>query len=240
MYTDSKGKSLTEYPRPSVAVDTAVLTIDDMLGLVVLQVRRQNGTGWALPGTFLHEGEVLADAVDRSLRVKANVEGLHPQQLHVFDAPGRDDRGWVLSVAHVDVVPLDRLGGRYPDATRLVPVAAPGRLIYDHADIIRLAVSHVRRRYATTPDPDVLLGEEFTIRELHRLHEHVAGREIQRDWFRRTMEPQLVATGVMVTRGRGRPAEVFRRPSHPRSQSRRPSRSRGGRTEQGGSHDDHH
>jgi ADP-ribose pyrophosphatase YjhB (NUDIX family) len=210
MYTDSKGKSLTEYPRPSVAVDTAVLTVDDDQGLVVLQVRRQNGTGWALPGTFLHEGEVLADAVDRSLRLKANVEGLHPKQLHVFDALGRDDRGWVLSVAHVDVVPLERLEARLPEATRLVPVTQPGRLIYDHPDIIELAVSHVRSRYAVTPDPDRLLGAEFTIRDLHRVHQHIAGREIQRDWFRRTMEPQLVATGVMTARGRGRPAELFR------------------------------
>lgn len=210
MYTDSKGKSLTEYPRPSVAVDTAVLTVDDARGLVVLQVRRQNGTGWALPGTFLHEGEVLADAVDRSLRVKANVEGLHPNQLHVFDALGRDNRGWVLSVAHVDVVPLHRLEACLPDATRLVPVTQPGRLIYDHPDIIKLAVSYIRSRYANTPDPDRLLGKEFTIRDLHRLHQHVAGREIQRDWFRRTMEPQLVATGVMTARGRGRPAELFR------------------------------
>ena len=45
------------------------------------------GTGWALPGTFLHEGETLAEAVDRSLRDKANVRGLHPRQLHVFDDP---------------------------------------------------------------------------------------------------------------------------------------------------------
>jgi 8-oxo-dGTP diphosphatase len=213
MYRDTAGKALRDYPRPSVAVDTAVLSVDEADGLVVLEVRRQNGAGWSLPGTFLHEGEELADAVDRSLRVKANVEGLRPQQLHVFDAPNRDDRGWVLSVAHVDVVPVRRLEARFPDATRLVPVAAPGRLIYDHADIIDRAVRHVRSRYAATPDPDRLLDREFTIRELHALHECIAGRDIQRDWFRRTMEPQLAATGVMVTRGRGRPAEVFRHPS---------------------------
>ena len=72
---------------------------------MVLQVSRTDGPGWALPGTFLHAGETLADAVNRSLREKANVRGLHPRQLHVFDDPERDDRGWVLSVAHVAVVP---------------------------------------------------------------------------------------------------------------------------------------
>src|SRR6478609_2637441 len=127
-YRDSIGRSLSDYPRPSVAVDTAVLTVDTALGLVVLEVRRPTGTGWALPGTFLYEGETLADAVDRSLRMKANVRGLHPRQLHVFDDPRRDDRGWVLSVAHIDVVRPDQLASRFPQKTRLVPVGAPGQL----------------------------------------------------------------------------------------------------------------
>src|SRR4051794_40670200 len=112
-YRDTSGRTLADYPRPSVAVDTAVLTLDPEQGLVVLEVRRPHEAGWALPGTFLHEGEVLAQAVDRSLRVKANVRGLHPRQLHVFDDPNRDDRGWVLSVAHVDVVRREQLESRF-------------------------------------------------------------------------------------------------------------------------------
>ncbi|MGE2832695.1 NrtR DNA-binding winged helix domain-containing protein [Mycobacterium sp. SMC-4] len=52
----------------------------------------------------------------------------------------------------------------------------------------------------------------FTIRELRFAHEQVAGRPLQRDWFRRVMEPQLIATGTVTSRGRGRRAELFRRP----------------------------
>ena len=57
---DSKngtGPSLLDYPRPSVAVDTAVLTVAGG-EVCVLLVRReedhQHGT-WALPGAFLRE-----------------------------------------------------------------------------------------------------------------------------------------------------------------------------------------
>ena len=39
-YKDSSGKTLADYPRPSVAVDTALLTLDGDRGLVVLEVRR--------------------------------------------------------------------------------------------------------------------------------------------------------------------------------------------------------
>jgi 8-oxo-dGTP diphosphatase len=212
-YRDSGGRALSDYPRPSVAVDTAVLTVEPERGLLVLEVRRATGTGWALPGTFLHEGDTLAEAVDRSLSEKANVRGLHPRQLRTFDDPRRDDRGWVLSVAHVQVVPAEQLASRFGGTTRLVPVGAPGRLPYDHADIIALAVEHTRSRYTDKPDPDRLLGDEFTLRELRLAHEAVAGQPAQRDTFRRAMEPHLAATGTMTTGTRGRPAELFRRSS---------------------------
>ena len=51
-HRDSRGRALTDYPRPSVAVDTAVLTYHPDDGLLVLQVRRATGAGWALPGTW--------------------------------------------------------------------------------------------------------------------------------------------------------------------------------------------
>ncbi|OMC38965.1 NUDIX hydrolase [Mycobacterium sp. GA-1841] len=210
-HPDSNGKRLQDYERPSVAVDTAVLTVDPGVGLVVLQVRRPQARGWALPGTFLHEREVLADAVRRSLADKANIRGLHPRQLQVFDALDRDDRGWVLSVAHLAVVPVDRLADRFSATTRLMPVDAPGQLVYDHPDIIKLAVTDVRAHYVTAPDPDGLLGDTFTLRDLRLIHEAVAGHELQRDTFRRAMHDQLEATGDFSARGRGRPAELFRR-----------------------------
>ncbi|WP_210419585.1 NUDIX hydrolase [Mycolicibacterium sp. ELW1] len=195
-----------------MAVDTALLTLDPAdPELSVLQVRRTDGPGWALPGTFLHPGERLADAVERSLRAKADVRGLRPRQLRVYDDPSRDTRGWVLSVAHVEVVPIRRLDSRRPRDTRLVPVARPGRLGYGHAEIIARAAQEVRDRYAERPDPDHLLGRQFTLGELHRVHEAVAGRALQRDGFRRLMKPLLRPTGHLVTRTGGRPAELFRR-----------------------------
>ncbi|KUH94677.1 NUDIX hydrolase [Mycolicibacterium acapulense] len=221
-FRDSSGRSLADYPRPSVAVDTAVLTLDPDLGLAVLQVRRPGARGWALPGTFLHERETLAEAVDRSLRDKANVRGLSPRQLHVFDDPNRDDRGWVLSVAHVDVVQASRLDLRIPETTRIVPVSTPGRLAFDHDEIILRAVENVRLRYADKPDPDRLIGEEFTLRQLRIAHEAVIGHALQRDTFRRAMESHLKPTGTTTAGTRGRPAELFRR-REPESNRRRQS-----------------
>lgn len=209
MYHDSHGLGLDEYPRPSVATDTAVLTVRGARLCVLLTRARDAAGEWRLPGTFLHSGERLTDAVHRSLREKAGVEGLHPRQLCVFDAPGRDDRGWVLSVAHGDVVPAARLPSS--DSVTIVPVDELPPLKYDHAEIVAYAVDSVRRDYRQGPDPARLLPEPFTLRQLRDVHEAVLGTRLLPDTFRRAMLPGLAATGEFFTEGRGRPAELYRR-----------------------------
>ena len=203
---DPSGRPLDSYPHPSVAVDTAVLTATDSLG--VLLVRALDG--WRLPGTFLHEGETLADAVLRSLRGKAGVTGLSPSQLHVFDDPNRDDRGWVLSVAHLDAVPAAELAMDEALA-RIVPVGALPALPYGHELIVERAVTALREEYLDRPDPRRLLPEPFTLRDLQLLHEAVAGGPLPRDTFRRAMEPQLVPTGETGQGTVGKPARLFTR-----------------------------
>lgn len=200
-YRDSYEKTLEDYPRPSVAVDTAVLTVTDQLCVVLVESDGEP----RLPGTFIHLSETLQDAAMRALYDKAGIEGLAPQQLHVFDAIGRDNRGWVLSVAHVDVVPASRL-----DGTTLTPIDSLPRLKYDHGEIIALAVAHVRAEYREHPDPARLLANPFTIRALHALHEAVANERLMRDTFRRTMLPHLVATGEREEGAVGKPAELYR------------------------------
>ena len=219
MYRDSSGKTLEDYPRPSVAVDTAVLTVgpDDTLDVVL--VRRDSayrGQAWNLPGTFLHEGERLADAVLRSLDQKVGLHGKSPRQLHVFDDPDRDDRGWVLSVAHYLVLPWRTVAPvveARPDDVHLTPVAEATGLPFDHDEIVRLAVRRVRALYRERPDPKGLLPQPFTMRELRHLHAAVAGERLMPDSFRRLMEPQLHDTGKTTEGTVGRPAALYRRKS---------------------------
>ena len=234
-YRDSSGARLADYPQPSVAVDTAVLTLAPRTHparsapphrLSVLLVRRPEGVDgpqWALPGTFVHQGERLADAVTRSLTEKAGITGGTPAQLAVFDKPDRDERGWVLSVAHLAVIPYAALADAllaHPDRVRLAPVSRLEPLPYDHKAIVVAAVKELRRRYADRPDPEHLLGARFTVRELRAVHEAIAGTTLQheavtgtlqKDTFRRAMDPHLQGTGTMSTGTIGRPSQRFRR-----------------------------
>jgi 8-oxo-dGTP diphosphatase len=219
MHRDASGKALTDYPRPSVAVDTAVLTVGPDRTLEVLLVRRADDRQRALPGTFLHEGETLAGSVLRSLADKAGLRGAAPRQLHVFDALDRDDRGWVLSVAHVVVLPwasVEAVLGERPDDVCVRPVTEATGLPFDHDAIVAMAVDVVRAGYTDRPDPEGLLAEPFTIRQLRHLHEAVGGRRLVPDSFRRQMLPHLVDTGRTAEGVVGRPAALYRRSAPPR------------------------
>jgi len=227
VWRDTSGKSLDEYPRPSVAVDVALLTVeaDELAVLLLRGIDPYDGSRrWSLPGGFVHPGEMLADTVRRVLRDKCGIAGLGPRQLRVFDDPERDPRGWVMSVAHAATVPAGSLksamDGR-PDL-RLVAVqpGSPVRLEklrgqrglpFDHDTIVTHAVTDIRSRYSSLPDPDSLLGGVFSVRQLQRVHEATVGSEWHKDAFRRLMEPHLVAVPGKDRGEKGPPAQLYRR-----------------------------
>ncbi|WP_207783832.1 NUDIX hydrolase [Micromonospora globispora] len=235
-WRDSQGRRLVNYPRPSLAVDVALMTVTPHTGqLAALLVRRDeplDGRHWALPGTFVHERERLAEAVLRLLRDKCDISGLAPRQLHVFDDPDRDPRGWVISVAHADTVPYHRISRQVEERSdlHLAPVAPPGGprpplpdgqagLPADHEDILDRAVRDLRARYRNAADPDRLLNDHFTIRQLQQIHDAVDGRASHKDAFRRFADDKIEGTEDVDRSGPGRPAQLYRR-RHPDADSR--------------------
>lgn len=176
------------------------------MGLCVVLVSAPEGP--RLPGSFVHERETLAEAVLRSLAAKAGVAGLAPRQLRVFDDPDRDDRGWVLSVAHTDVVAVTRLA---LDATKahLVRTTALPALPWGHELIVDYAVEALRADYRRHPDPFGLIDTPFTLRSLRHLHEVVAGGPLAKDAFARIMHPHLIDTGNKSGGTVGKPARLF-------------------------------
>lgn len=243
-WRDSHGKRLVDYPRPSLAVDVAVLTVlprtpqprpvtgrrreTGERGVLAVVVHRRDNEprpggrpapaagSWALPGTFLHDGERLADAARRALHTKCGIDGLDARQLRVFDDPARDPRGWVVSVAHWDVVPYTRIAAlldqRADVAARLVDHEDTlSDLAFDHQEIVARAVAEIRATYSREPDPAGLLAEPFTLLQLRQLHEAVLGEDLQKDTFRRKMEPYLAPLAATSSGTVGRPAQLYRR-----------------------------
>ena len=223
---------LTRYPGPHVAVDIALMTVlpelrgNDTLAIVVHQrAADAHGSGdWALIGRMVRERDTLAHTVQEALRAKCGIPGLQPVQLFVADAPDRDSRGWVMSVAHIATEPWDRLNAHLEDRRDLglirvahspeITYSLPNgqkALPYEQDTIVHESIASLRSRYANHPDPGLFLPEEFTVHQLRRVHEGVLGVTLDKDVFRRQMTPFLEETGRMSEGSVGRPARMFRR-----------------------------
>lgn len=229
MTPKARASNLATFPRPSVAVDVAVVTAlpGETLGVLVHRRSGDRAGQWALPGRFLRERERLSHAVATTLAEKCGISrrslaGREPRQLHLFDDPQRDDRGWVLSAAHLLALPFDELAPLLAqrDDVAVAPVIGerlrvPGRqksLPYGQDDIVSLSLKELRREYAEAPDPEGLLGPEpFTLSELHAVHCAVLDADWQIDTFRRRMLPMLSDTGLLTSGGPGRPAARYQR-----------------------------
>jgi ADP-ribose pyrophosphatase YjhB (NUDIX family) len=214
--TDDAALSLADYNRPSVAVDAVILTVQhDRLCVAVMGEATKEQR---IPGGFVHDGETLAGALNRVLRAKIGLALPRLEQLHVFDAPQRDPRGWVMSVAHVAVVNERALETAHGISLLPLPLMASALdqktlgLDFDHDDMVWMAVDHVRESYGREPDPWGVL-EIFTLAELRQLHLAIDRNTAERDTFRRTMEPLLVDTQQLSSGSVGRPSRLWRRPT---------------------------
>lgn len=167
---------MTDYPRPSLTADIVVLSLDEHDALTVLMIRRGRAPfqgAWALPGGFCEPNETIAKAAQRELEEETHVTGLEVEELCTFSTPGRDPRGWVVSVAHLAALPRARRaeaksGDDAEDARwlrfSLNPVAladgaplALSELAFDHRDILAAAAKRLladRERWARALSPE--------------------------------------------------------------------------------------
>lgn len=200
-----------KYRGPNVAVDIAVLTLDQGGLAVLVQNRPKAPRGKVLPGRFLREGETVGDGVraalkkvgldigpiDAALDRDAGGSSNGTARAHlvgVFDKPGRDERStWSMSLAHYLVLPRDQLNNVQGE---FVPVKPDGsiepQLLFDHDPIVKKAADELRAQYELTPDPENLCGTgELTLPQLQEIHQQVLGEEVRTDTFRRRMEASL-------------------------------------------------
>jgi 8-oxo-dGTP diphosphatase len=209
------------WPRPAVAVDVALFTVegtvsDLRLELLLVQRGEQPFQGaWALPGGFVREDEDLLSAARRELSEEAGIDSAFLEQVSAVGTPGRDPRGHTVTVLHAGLVrqaPWRPLASGDARQARYFPLAALPALAFDHAMLVEQALVHLRRRIARSPICFELLPEHFTLGELQALCEALLGRELDRRNFRRKVLQAGFLAMVKGKRREGahRPAQLFR------------------------------
>jgi 8-oxo-dGTP diphosphatase len=212
------------FPPFAVTVDAVVLTIrDDALQALVVTRGSEPFKGrLALPGGFVNVDEDLGVAMRRELVEETGISlrAARVEQLATYGRPDRDPRSRTVSVAYLATVTevAEPAGSDDAADARWHPVAwllaRRDRLAFDHRVILREAVERVRAKLEYSAIGTSFCPARFTIAELRRVYEVVWGVSLDPGNFHRkvTGVPGFVEpTNQKVTRGPGRPAELYRR-----------------------------
>ncbi|MGI8559659.1 MAG: NUDIX domain-containing protein [Solirubrobacteraceae bacterium] len=132
--------------RPALTVDVALMAGSPARTVLLVQRGSEPFEGsWALPGGFVERGEQVARAAPRELQEETGIElsGAELELLGVYDTPGRDPRGWSVSVVYVASLPdeLHAVGADDAADARWWEIEKLPDLAFDHAAIIADAVA---------------------------------------------------------------------------------------------------
>ena len=134
--------------RPAIAADNVILTKRDTRFYVLLVER---GTEpykgkWALPGGFMEWSESCHDAAARELAEETTLKNVDLKFLGVYDKPGRDPRGTVVSIIYFALVDEKKhhpVGGDDAAKADWFPVDDHPDLAFDHGKALTDAMERL-------------------------------------------------------------------------------------------------
>ena len=209
-------ESLKKYPKPSVTVDCVIFGYsNDQISVLLLNRKEEPfANTWTLPGGFLRLEETFVEAAQRVLSNKTGINDVFLEQLCSFDAPNRDPRGRVLSVAYfalVNPAKFEIIAGSAANDVQWFDWKSCPDLGFDHAEILQVAINRLKSKILWQPIGFELLDAQFSMSELQTLYETIEETKFdRRNFYKRIMEFDILnKVGIRKDGGRKRPADLF-------------------------------
>ncbi|MBO0329931.1 NUDIX hydrolase [[Muricauda] lutisoli] len=198
---------------PNLSVDMVIIAFHKgQLKCLLLQI----GGKWLLPGGYILRTESVEDATVRILRERTGLKDPHFKFLSVF---GGEDRKfteewrqflennniyftegcWLndrfVTLAHYSLVDFEKTHpvlGDIDSAFQWFNMDALPNMWMDHKDIVLTAKERLKEDIKQEQLTYNLLPNEFTMPQLHQLHETILGETLDRSRFQKKM----IASGV--------------------------------------------
>ncbi len=92
------GGEVELYLNPVPTVDIII----EVIGRGIVLIKRKNEpTGWAIPGGFVDYGESLEEAAIREAREETSLDVTLVEQMHTYSKPDRDPRQHTISTVYI-------------------------------------------------------------------------------------------------------------------------------------------
>jgi len=92
------GSYIYDYPRPAVTADVAVLRLEELPEILLIQRKDPPfQEKWALPGGFLEMEETLEETARRELMEETGIRAAELIRFDTYDKPERDPRGRTIT-----------------------------------------------------------------------------------------------------------------------------------------------
>jgi 8-oxo-dGTP diphosphatase len=196
---------------PGHSIDCVVLGYEN-LHLKLLLLKWKKSDLWSLPGGFIHKTEHMDDAAKRILAERTGLDTIFLSQFHTFGNHGRRDIGKLIKnfeyrskqtqttvdwfkqrfittgyFALVDIRESNPVPDALSESCSWVDINQLPDLIFDHDEIVRLAMAHIKIQLNYLPFGISMLPERFTMTELQKLYEGFLGRPLDRSNFQKKM-----------------------------------------------------
>jgi len=172
-----------------VAVDCIILGFQDNKLLLLTHPRAMEPAigGLSLMGGFVRSDESLNDAAIRVLTDLTGLENIYMEQVGMYGAVDRDPGQRVISCAYyalIDMNTADESLLKQHNAS-WIPIHKASGLIFDHEQMVRDALTILRRKAAVEPIGLNFLPEKFTLTHLQSLYEAIYDQPLDKRNFRK-------------------------------------------------------
>ncbi|MBS9522780.1 NUDIX hydrolase [Litoribacter alkaliphilus] len=183
--------------RMLVAVDSIIIGFDGNEYKILLIQRgfAPEKEKWSLMGGFVQKNESLDDAASRILDQLTGLKNVYLEQLHSFGKPNRDPIERVIAVTYMALIDIQQYEQQINNDfhARWFPINQLPKLIFDHEEMIDMALMKLRYKATLHPVLFELLPDKFTIPQLITMYEGLFATEIdKRNFSRKILSSDLL------------------------------------------------